>query len=355
MRGLSVLCLVSILASLTAVEALPVEISATDKHLSYLGRFTSDLRCAWSGSCVRFTCNGGPINLVVTNHAQGPHKNYIGVVVDDGEEQGFVLDSGQQLVRIVDKLPRGGHQVTVFKRSEGYRGAIQFGGLQLAKGVKLGKPPAHSKRRILVVGDSISAGMGLLGAAGANDDQADQTPWYTYWAVASRAVGADAMCVATSGKGIYRNWGSEGASADTMPTYFDQILTGDGSQPWDHSQWVPTDVIINLNTNDFGTGTPPKDEFLAAYRDFLMRIRETAPQARIYLALGPMIDAEKRTLLTGWYGELIAALGDRLIAVADLGSMQWPAHAGGTSHPNRIGHAAAAENLVRFLGGAKRR
>ena len=66
------------------------------------------------------------------------------------------------------------------------------------------QPPLPRDRRLLFIGDSITAGYGVL----CNDSAAPFTPdtesaYHTYAAVAARALNADAHVIAYSGKGAH--------------------------------------------------------------------------------------------------------------------------------------------------------
>lgn len=69
-------------------------------------------------------------------------------------------------------------------------------------------------------------------------------------------------------------------------------LTGTHSSTvveWDHSQWHPDVVVINLGTNDFASGQNDSAQFVNATVDFVRQIRSFHPDAKIVLLDGPML------------------------------------------------------------------
>ena len=60
-----------------------------------------------------------------------------------------------------------------------------------------------------------------------------------------------------------------------MPALYDRALPEQPASVWDFSAWQPDAVVINLGTNDFSTeGDPSEAVFSAAYRAFLLHVRE---------------------------------------------------------------------------------
>jgi lysophospholipase L1-like esterase len=89
-----------------------------------------------------------------------------------------------------------------------------------------------------------------------------------------------------------RNRQVQNDTTDTIPKLFDRILPAEKDPQWDHGQFVPDVVVINLGTNDMSTqgGKPPlnTEDYIAAYTAFIARIRSVAPKSKIIISLGPM-------------------------------------------------------------------
>jgi lysophospholipase L1-like esterase len=206
---------------------------------------------------------------------------------------------------------------------------------------------APRRRKIELLGDSISAGYGSRGDAKLN--AANSCPVnaitsgnkYTYnWKIAEH-FNADLVPIAWSGKGMYANCCDNG---ERMPAYWLQTLGGSSySTDWDHSRYVPDMVIINLGTNDFGHDAGPTWEkaFSDTYTEFVLnatRIYKN-PKLPVFVAQGPMnCDAK-----------LGAALNVSIVAINAAGGravfldLKGPPNDGCGGHPGALGHEAMAE------------
>jgi hypothetical protein len=109
------------------------------------------------------------------------------------------------------------------------------------------------RRRIELLGDSISAGYGSRGTAALNaanvckPDVATSGNYYTYnWMIAEHFA-ADLIPIAWSGKGVYQNCCDNVGAV--MGQYWQQTLAGTNASDWDFARFVPDMLIINLGTN----------------------------------------------------------------------------------------------------------
>jgi len=148
------------------------------------------------------------------------------------------------------------------------------------------------KRKIELVGDSISAGYGSRGFSGAPlgcpvNGYTSGNP-YTYNWFLAEYFNADLVPIAWSGKGMYENCCDNG---ETMPSYYLQSLGGESSD-WNFKRYVPDMILINLGTNDFGHDTGPAWEakFASTYVDFVFNATRRYGNTRmpIFVAQGPM-------------------------------------------------------------------
>ena len=189
-----------IAALLWAPQALPVEIPAKDPGLVYVGRWDSrdaaGPRCAWAGSSVSAKFQGTGVNAVFKFGGNDQWQ----VVIDGQPASIIVADPAKTIYPAAAGLADKEHTLELFKRTEPLVGTTQFLGLQLGKG-KLLPPPARPKRRIEIVGDSITCGYGNE-SANQNEKFAPGTEnnYLAYGAVAARALKAEYVAVAWSGK-----------------------------------------------------------------------------------------------------------------------------------------------------------
>ena len=140
---------------------MPVEISANDAKLHYIGRFdTRDEkgpRCAWPACTVALKFKGTAANVKLAE-AGG---DSLQVIVDGKPTQ--VLKAGSGVVQIASGLADGEHTIELMKRTEAFVGTTQILGFQLSAGGQLVEQTDLPKHRIEVIGDSISCGYGNEG------------------------------------------------------------------------------------------------------------------------------------------------------------------------------------------------
>lgn len=264
-----------------AAEPLPVALSPTDPKILYTGRVdTRDAngpRFEWSASLVTLRFRGTDLQAKINESG----NDYFEVVVDNGAPQVIHPDKGDSVIDLAHGLPNGTHEVRMLKRTEAFVGRVQFTGFALNQGGELLKPrrPAH---KIEVIGDSISCGYGNEGANEKEHFRPDtENAYLSYGAIAARAMDAEYVCVAWSGKKLWPD--------NTIPELYDRALPNDPASTWNFAQWKPDVVLINLATNDFGPGIPDADKWTAAYKTFVKRVRTNYPKATIYLASGSMM------------------------------------------------------------------
>lgn len=207
---------------------LPVKVAADDSHLLYEGRF--DLtnpkapRCSWPASSVTLKFKGQTANVEMTGKANVRWQVYV-----DGQPTDVLINNGKpQVLALAKDLPAGEHTIQLLKRTEAMVGSASIAGFQLADGSEL-LAPDKPKRKIEVIGDSISAGFG--------DEAKDQYQKFTpetehagiaYGALAARDLGAEYMCIAWSGKKMWPN--------NTIPELYDEIIPTEPGKKWDFSK-----------------------------------------------------------------------------------------------------------------------
>lgn len=357
MRFFAVLVATTMFVPALSLEAettpLPVAVPPTDSHLRYVGRFdtheAAGPRCSWSASTVMIKFQGTALNAKIVELGQ----NYWQVVIDG--EPGAVLElmKGEHLYSVAAGLKDGEHTVELVKATEGFVGVTQFTGFQLNEGAALLAVPAK-KRRIEVIGDSISCGYGNMAAAKEEHfSPKTENAYYTYGAIAARQVEADYSCVAFSGRKMWPD--------NTTPELYDRTLTFDPTNPWDFSKNTPDAIVVNLATNDFGRGIPDEAGWTAAYVGFIHRLREHAPKARIYCAIGTMMSDfppnKPLTALRRYLDKIVAdcgAAGDANVSILDFGTQAPVNGIGADWHPSKktqeLMGAQLAGALKRDLG-----
>lgn len=242
-----------------------------------VGRFdTTDpnaIRFAWSGSMISARFKGTGITARL--HDDG--KNVFQVIVDGEAKAVFKSEHSRDSYRLADGLPDGPHEVAIYKRTEAEVGEVVFSGFDV-KGEML-PPPPHAERRMELIGDSITAGYGNEGpGAVCSFSPEDQNQYTTYGAVAARALGAEHVTIAWSGKTIGQ-----------MTDFYERTLPSRPDSRWDFKSWTPQLVVMNIGTNNFATYDPGETKYVRIYSALYDRVRKAYPDAFIVCLLGPML------------------------------------------------------------------
>lgn len=331
-----------------------VAVPANAAELQYTGRIDFGDKHApvlsWPGSSVRANFTGTELHITLDD-ATG--SNFYNVIVDGNTTHPFVLlaNKGEHSYEISRVLPPGEHTVEIYKRTEGEYGATKFRGLTLSGSGKLLPASARPKRRMEIFGDSISCGMGNEGADNSRDDlPSEQNHYWTYGAVAARALDAELHTICRSGIGIMVSW-----FPYTMSAYYDQLSgVGDNDSRWDFQRWTPDVVVINLFQNDSWLvdskqrlqPVPDDQQRIDAYVDFVRDIRTRYPDANIICALGSM-DATANNKWPDYIRKAVAQI-QKQTGDTKLHTLFFD-YTGYAQHPRVAQHIANGEKLAAFV------
>ncbi len=310
MRTLLRYGLLLLVLCLPAAAADPAVIPSTDKNIRFVGRFSEDKSFGWSASTIRFKFNGTSATALLTL-TKGNEAGLLAVVDGKPAEAKIIVKKGQTEYPLAEGLAAGEHVIELVKTSEGYIGEVMLNGLKLSAGGKL-LPLPERDRKILVVGDSITCGYGNEGKdVNAGNNVNIENAYLSYPQVAARQLNADAVTICWSGKGLFRDRSVKDDQNATLPKIFDRVLPLTEQPVYDHHQYIPQVIAINLGTNDMNEekGKKPalgKDDYQNACRDFIKRLRDIYPEVKIILSIGPM---ELRNLVL-WQAEVAKEFKD---------------------------------------------
>ena len=335
-----------------ALAQSPLSIAPADPAIGYSGRFdTRDKagpRCEWPASAITLKFSGAGLAVRFADTGD----NFWQVAIDGAPTAKIETRGSARAYPVATGLAQGEHIVTLTKATESFAGITQFLGFDLTPGSKpLALPAATPARRIEVIGDSISCGYGVE-AANQHEHYTPQTQnaWLAYGAIAARALGADYTCIAWSGRKMWPD--------NTIPELYDLALPTDPKSQWPFTTPAPDAIIINLGTNDFGGKFPDQEQWIAAYRKFIARLRTRYPKAAIYCATGTMLgdgDAYGRnpkSTLLDCVQKIVAAenaAGNANIRALDFGQQNPADGIGGDWHPSRKTHQLMAAKLTAAL------
>lgn len=318
------------------------------KHARYIGRLDwTDPKgpiLSWAGSsiAIRFQGSAIDLNMIISERADSwldirldggaPRKYHVG-------EDGGVLTIARGLDNTVE------HTIEIYKRTEAMFGTIQFLGVSLPEGGMFLTPPPHLKRKIEIIGDSISAGSGNEGKNGDPNIAEHENNSSAYGTIAARALDAEHHTIAVSGIGLTVNYGDE--RVNTMKDQYERLNPLHSESKWVFENWIPDVVVINLGTND-NNYTIERDYFIRTYTSFVSRIRNRYGSAAIFMTLGPFQTSPVKEHIGDAFNHIRhVGAGDENVhfflfdeANAERDGM------GETGHPTVITHALMAEQLV---------
>ncbi len=182
------------------------------------------------------------------------------------------------------------HTIRIEKRNEVWGKPSVFKSISIPEENNFVSLP-QKKYKLLVIGDSISAGYGNEGPGLTCDNVRKYTnPALAYAALCAKELDASIHLIAISGKGLIRNYGEPlTRSAEPMPVIYERILFNDPASKWDSSMYTPDMVVINLGTNDFSTEPKPEQELFTKELDIFIRSQRLKyPLAHIFVICGPM-------------------------------------------------------------------
>ena len=235
------------------------------------------LRYSWPGVYFEGRFRGTGVGVVLNDSAADYDIQIDGVTVAS-------LVTPGQTTYWVNGLTNAGHRVRVVKRSESPWAISEFGGFVAAPGgAILGRPSSHH-RQIEFIGDSYTAGYGLLSSTrDCTGEEVNRTTDadISFGALTARKLNADYQINAFSGRGMVRNYNG-GEPGTSYRTYYDRALLSVEGDVWKNPGWRPQLVVVGLGINDFSTaineGEPWTPESLiaayrSAYHGFLDKLR----------------------------------------------------------------------------------
>ncbi len=260
------------------------EISANETDfLKINGRtlYNDGLFISWCNSGVELSFIGSRIEFNFDAYVS-EEPVYVKTFTDKSEQR-FGLLGAMPKVILEFKSERV-HTVKLLRISSGNVPLVLKSVKIFGKNPEFLKAPQEKSLKLEFLGDSITAGFGVLSSSDQDTYhtyEEDSTMTYAY--LTAQLLDAEIRTEAWSGQGVYRACsGEEGYSFKRI---FDLTLREMGG--YDHSQWTPDVVILNCGTNDVPGGTDDENMYKAA--DFLIdKVRSTYPTAKIVWTFGMM-------------------------------------------------------------------
>ncbi len=270
---------------------------------TFVGRFdTRDPagpKASWPGTRILARFEGTAVSVKMREFAEtwmDGAPSYWEVSIDHGPftALAMIADDQPHDFALAQDLPKGAHEVELYKRSETQTGITQFLGFDFHGGTSL-PSPEHQKRKIEVMGDSFATGFGVenIDAPGTDCPGAD---WGGRWENFRKSWGAllgvefdaEVHGIVYSGKGLLKNiWPTDD---DPLRAYYpradpDPEIANSNPPLFDLKSWVPDVIVLTQGSCDFDGGVSFSD-FRTAYRHFVIDVlRARGPDTHIFMGV----------------------------------------------------------------------
>ncbi|KAH7069116.1 hypothetical protein BKA63DRAFT_520675 [Paraphoma chrysanthemicola] len=333
--------LLSLLAVLGPAEAL--------RYLGRVNPATKEL--TWSNTGVSFTFTGSSATIGF----EGLSGSNSAELVVDGKST-YIPNLTGSSISTPANLSRGKHTVSFRKSSEALFGSIFIG--NVTTDGKFGADVAPLKRRIEVIGDSITSAYGIGAALPCTNTAALEVISEGYSVRTANALKADLSIISWSGIGVIRNYDSGGTdTSPIMPERYTKYGANDASGSYTFPKAdAPNAVVIGLGTNDFGHNTRPiltATEYTAAVVKFVKQIQagyKTKPT--FFLLTSPMLNDGYPSAAEAQHTTQFNALNEaakQLNGTISAHVVDWPPQGsdlGCDYHPTPNTNAIGAEKLT---------
>ena len=300
----------------------------------------------WSGTYAETKLNGRALSL----RAGDTGKSYFDVFVDGRHYRKFKVASADTVITVADKWPRGIHEISIRKCTEGRTGTTTFREFILPSGGSMtaGQPRG---RHIEFIGNSLSAGYGT----DSNDPRAPFTAEtencnLAYSTIIPRYFDADYTIIAHSGRGAVRNYGDTvRISRAAMRHRFMQTFDENPAVKWTFDSYRPDLVIINLGANDFSTEPHPyHSEFVNAYCEIIDSVRAKYGQDTKVLSVMPYAIAIEQEPM---FADIMQRQADKptYFMRMPVDYLNWDSDRGANWHPNYQGQKKMAMLLIPYI------
>lgn len=339
----------------------PFLLAATDAHIVYEGRWQKAtlgpqyvMQAAWPASSVEVNFEGTWLSADFNDEpylGESPGNRLI-VELDGHLHQIIQLDPGSHRYRLFSGLESKPRNIKIIKRTESNVGTVSLQRFVWGMHSKFLNPDPIQRPYMVVIGDSISAGFGILNDKCEEGAAAHEDASSAYGAIAARSLSMRYVATAWSGKGVYRNENPDDTVmlADLMSRRLPEVAESE----MDHCENAAV-VVVHLGTNDMARPNPDARAFVQSYHTMLNDIRGNYPSADIIVAQGPMVsdDYPPHSMalkkIRTWLTQIVR--GRRRAGDHHLHYLEFPLAAstegyGCFIHPSGVTHKRMAKALI---------
>jgi lysophospholipase L1-like esterase len=331
-----------------AAPAASETVPASDARVARMGRTVQDpdgaVRFGYPGVTLRVAFTGTRLSMDAQGGTQGGNKSLVDVIVDGGAPTTVALTPGVRSIELVKDAKPGRHTVEVVHRTETWLGVVSVA--RFATDGKVAAAPALPRRKLLVLGDSVTCGANMERP----DDDKNNPHWWnarvSYGMLLGRDLEAQVQLVCFGGRGLVRSW--NGKTDEYQLADYYGLAIPDASHPaaWNQADYAPDLILVAIGTNDFNQGIPDRASYVVAYELFVRKLLRDHPHAQVVLTEGAILKDEKKAALTSYIAETVKRVpSSRVHAVTSLH------HPGDAldAHPTTAQHAEMARELAPAL------
>jgi hypothetical protein len=298
----------------TTISTQNNKIEGTDminlEYVHWLGRTyydeTEELKYFYftaSGFEVAFYGTELKVILKATNHDEINKQAHLVILLDKEDPtkgETFILDQEEKEYTLASGLEYGFHEVKVLKRSEASDSVVAL--KQVTTDGYFTEVIADKSYKIQFIGDSTSVGYGNLGSLGEAKTTANSDGLRAYAYLTGYLLDAEISIFSASGWGVSRGFNTSGRISETenIPSAFDYYAIDNTNKVyreaglWNHSDFVPDVIVVNLGVNDFNSAgydimnsldrIDLEYRYWLDYTAFLVKLSNLYPDALIIVA-----------------------------------------------------------------------
>lgn len=269
-------------------------------------------------------------------------NSWIDVIVDDNAPITLKITNQPQTIELFNFAEEKKHFVEIIHRTENWQGQVTLKQFTLT-GEKFLAAPLLPKRKMLVLGDSVTCGEAIDRVAGEEKNSRWWNARESYGMLTAKMLNAQVNLVCWGGRGLVRSWNGKTDEANLPDFYEFAVGDNDPAMKWDHTQYQPDLIVSAIGTNDFSPGIPEREAYVTAYVQLINKLLTHHPQAQIALTEGAILAGDKKTALIDYIREAISRVNDS--RVHQVTSNNYPGDAQ-DAHPTKEQHAAMAKDLA---------
>lgn len=269
-------------------------------------------------------------------------NSWIDVIVDEGAPTAVKITNQLQQIELFNFADDDKHSVEIIHRTENWQSQITLKQFTL-NGENFLAAPLLPKRKMLVLGDSVTCGEAVDRVAGEEKNSRWWNARESYGMLTAKALNAQVNLVCWGGRGLVRSWNGKTDDANLTDFYEFAIGDNDPAMQWDHAHYQPDLIVSAIGTNDFSSGIPEREAYVTAYVKLINKLLANHPQAHIALTEGAILNGDKKAALIDYIREAISRVNN--LRVHQVTSNNYPGDAQ-DAHPTKEQHAAMATDLA---------